>query len=181
MHPQLEQSMECYPLLGGLLEYPGGDLARQAADSAHCFAADPDIAAALRAFQASIERISDAEREELYTRTFLVTALCTLYVSVHLFGAENRKRGVLMTGLAETYARAGFDRGSELPDYLPTILRFFPLFSEEDRAEMVRHCLRAPVTAIGDVLANAENPYRHVLQAIHLALSRDFPEEDPSC
>jgi nitrate reductase molybdenum cofactor assembly chaperone len=181
MPQQLEQSIEYYPLLGVLLEYPGTGFAGQVADAMDHFVAHPDIAAALRGFQSATRRAEAAELEELYTRTFLVTALCTLYVSVHLFGAENRKRGMLMTGLAETYDRAGFDRGSELPDFLPTILRFFPLFTGEERGEMAHYCLLGPVKAVEDSLARADNPYRHVLRAIHLALSCDFPEEDLSC
>ncbi len=170
-----------YPALGELLEYPDGSLADRCARALECLDAHPETAAALRNFLACTEHHQPEALEELYTHTFLTGHLCTPYISVHLFGAENRKRAELMCGLAERYRQSGFERASELPDYLPLILRFFPRFDPEERREMVRYCLLKPVALMKDVLARAENPYEHLLRGLELALRRDFPEEVPTC
>ena len=54
---------------------------------------------ALARFAAGMSPLTTDEREELYTATFDVTPACVPYVSIHLFGEENFKRGEFMAAL----------------------------------------------------------------------------------
>ncbi len=177
--------------LAALLEYPGSDfearLARNGV-SAECrtlngkkMAAIPRDAAtnALHRFIAAISALSPDEREELYTATFDVTPACVLYVSIHLFGEENFKRGEFMAGIRGRYAEAGFDPLGELPDHLAVLLRFAAQTDAAERRELVEFCLLGPVTKMIAALSEA-NPYRALLEAVRDALQAAYPGMQPA-
>lgn len=166
--------------LGRLLAFP-----RPAAFAADLAAAEaglaepmPAAAAALAAFRAAVGGLGNDGLEDLYSRTFDLAPRCVPYLSVHLFGAESFKRARLMTGLDEAYRRAGFDRGGELPDHLGVVLRFADAFGAEDWEELLALCLGRPLARMRADLAAADNPYRHLLDAVRLVLGLpDLPPE----
>jgi nitrate reductase delta subunit len=156
----------------------------------------PAIAAAIAALleerhapaQAALERFVAATRaqepyelEELFTRTFDLNPACAPFLSVHLWGDESFKRAILMTGLAETYARAGFERGSELPDHLAVVLRFAPRFAPEEWHDLATFCLPTPLVRMSAVLERLDHPYRHLVAALQEILRADFPMEKAPC
>lgn len=162
---------EALTALAGLLEYPGADFDARIARAA--------AAAPLARFTAAISALTTDEREERYTATFDVTPACVPYVSIHLFGEENFKRGEFMAGLHARYAQAGFDCNGELPDHVAVLLRFAAEADEAERRELTEFCLLGPLNKMIDVLA-AENPYRPLLEAVREVLQAAYPGMKPA-
>ncbi|MBI5688431.1 MAG: molecular chaperone TorD family protein [Verrucomicrobia bacterium] len=145
--------------LARLLEYPTGQ----------------DYAA----FAPALAALSQDEREELYTGTFDVTPACVPYVSIHLFGEENFKRGEFMAALSARYAAAGFETRGELPDHLAVLLRFLAQTDEAERRELVQFCLLGPLGKMIAALSD-ENPYRALLKAVREVLAAAYPDLQPA-
>lgn len=145
--------------LARLLEYPSGQ----------------DYAA----FSPALAALSQDEREELFTATFDVTPACVPYVSIHLFGEENFKRGEFMAALSARYAAAGFDTRGELPDHLSVLLRFLAQTDEAERRELVQFCLLGPLDKMIAALSD-ENPYRALLKAVREVVTAAYPGLQPA-
>lgn len=169
--------------LGPLLAYPrrerfATDLAR--AEGRLLEAEAAEAAEALEAFERGAVRRSFDELEDLYTRTFDLTPVCVPFLSVHLFGQESFRRARLMTGLEEAYRKAGHDRGTELPDHLAVVLGAAEVFADDEWEELVEQVLARPLARMKGAL-DAKNPYRHLLEAVRLALGvAEVPEEAPA-
>jgi nitrate reductase assembly molybdenum cofactor insertion protein NarJ len=169
--------------LGALFAFPrrrrfAADLAR--AEGRLLEAGAGEAAASLEAFERAAVRRSFDELEDLYTRTFDLSPSCPPFLSVHLFGQESFRRARLMTGLEETYGKAGFDRGSELPDHVAVVLQAALAFSGEEWQELVDRVL-APSLARMKGALDRKNPYRHLLEAARLALGvAEVAEEPPA-
>jgi nitrate reductase delta subunit len=131
------------------------------------------------AFAPAVAALSQDEREELYTATFDVTPACVPYVSIHLFGEENFKRGEFMAALSARYAAAGFETRGELPDHLSVLLRFLAQTGEAERRELVQFCLLGPLGKMIAALSD-ENPYRALLEAVREVLTAAYPELQPA-
>lgn len=103
--------------------------------------------------------------QELYTATFDVTPVCVPYVSIHLFGEENFKRGEFMAALNARYVETGFATNGELADHIAVLLRFAAQVDEVERRELAEFCLLGPLEKMIAALPEA-NPYRQVLEAV---------------
>jgi len=136
---------------------------------------------ALAQFVAETEPLAPQRLEEIFARTFDLNPSCAPYLSVHLFGEESFKRAILMTGLAEAYSRAGYDRGTELPDHLAVVLRFAPQFAEGEWEDITRLCLPTPLVRMAALLDPPRNPHRHVVAALQAILRAEFPTETLPC
>ena len=175
--------------LAGLLEYPGcefearlrgGVSAERRHSSDQSAALSRDAATtALDRFAAALSALTPDGREELYTGTFDVTPSCVMYVSIHLFGEENFKRGEFMAGLHARYQQAGFSTLGELPDHLSVLLRFAAQVDDAERRELAEFCLLGP---IGKMIAalNEANPYRALLEAVRDTLQAAYPGLQPA-
>lgn len=176
--------------LGALLVYPrracfAADLAR--AEGRLLEAGATEAAEALEAFERAVVRKSFDELEDLYTRTFDLTPVCAPFLSVHLFGQESFRRARLMTGLEETYRKAGFERGTELPDHLGVVLQAAEVFPDDEWRELVERVLARPLARMKGALSGGptegskKNAYRYLLEAVRLALGvAEVPEEAPA-
>jgi nitrate reductase delta subunit len=153
-----------------LLDYPGDG----AIPAIPTLAGLPVAASGLEPFLRTLRVLDPGAREELHTATFDINPAAVPYVGIHLFGEENFKRGEFMAALRHQYESAAFDPGWELPDHLATLLRYLPASAAEEREEFVSHCLLGPVARMRDALA-ADNPYRHLLEALHAFLVYAFP------
>ena len=90
-----------------------------------------------------------------------------------MFG-EAYKRGVFLANLHET--EEPFDLGQEhqLPDYLPVLLRLIArLDDEEQRTSLIVDCISPALGKMEKALGDADNPYRHLLEAVHTTLQSD--------
>jgi nitrate reductase molybdenum cofactor assembly chaperone len=131
---------------------------------------NPESSDAFTNFRESVVTLSLSELQELYTRTFDLSPVCALDIGYHLFG-ENYKRGVFLANLRET--EAPFDLGQEhqLPDYLPVLLRLLTKLDDEElRSALVVDCMIPALEKMLKTLSEGENPYRHLIEAVRLAL-----------
>lgn len=131
----------------------------------------PAQAAPLAELDAALSPLGPTALEELYVRTFDVSAACVPYLSVHVFGEESFKRAELMTGLAAAYAREELHPGRELPDHISVVLRLGPALPEWH--ELVRACVLGAVAAMRAEAEGAKSPHRHALDALLGALAAE--------
>lgn len=160
-----------YECLAGLLDYPDGDW-RSLIGSFVEIAANEraENFDALASFREAVKNMSLSELQEVYTRTFDLSPVCTLDIGYHLFG-ENYKRGVFLANLRET--EAPFDLGQEhqLPDYLPVLLRLLTKLDDEGlRSALVADCMIPALEKMLAKLSEGDNPYRYLLGAVRATL-----------
>lgn len=128
----------------------------------------------LDGFARAMRALPPEDREELHAATFEITPSCVPYVSIHLFGEENFKRGEFMAALLARYAETGFDRGDELPDHIANLLRYFDACDESEQRELAAHCLLTPLEKMAAALSEA-NPYSTLLTATAAAVRDACP------
>jgi len=163
---------EILSLLGGLAEYPKagfGDLVARTKTRVGA-EAQPRF----DDFASTITQLSQDGREELYTGTFDVTPACVPYVSIHLFGEENFKRGEFMAALNAQYAAIDFSPNGDLPDHFANLLRYAAAVDDRERQELVHFCLLGPLAKMARGL-HQENPYRALLEVILMTLAVAYP------
>ncbi|MEM0117681.1 MAG: nitrate reductase molybdenum cofactor assembly chaperone [Conexivisphaerales archaeon] len=102
-----------------------------------------------------IDHLADMDQIELqesYVKTFDFSENCSLYLSYPSLGVS-MERGSELLKLKNLYRKSGMvDNGKELPDYLPTFLRFLSIAGDED-AELA---LRSYSTQITELANNVE-------------------------
>lgn len=160
-----------------LLEYPGSGLPRHIGEAREEL--DGDALARFEQFAVPFLALAPEVREELYTATFDVTPACVAYVSIHLFGEENFKRGEFMAALHARYAAAGFHPGGELPDHLAVLLRFAAGTDPAEGRELAEFCLLGPLGRMMAALSG-ENPYRALLETVREVLRQAHPDARPA-
>jgi nitrate reductase delta subunit len=171
-----------FQALADLLEYPAGGFEARLAAAGRVFDESGEGAPAsalLRQFGSACLALSPGEREELYTGTFDVTPACVPYVSIHLFGEENFKRGEFMAGLQGRYQQTGFHVPGELPDHLSVVLRYAAQAEDGERRELLEFCLLGPVDKMIASLSEA-NPYRALLAVVSETLRAAYPGLEPA-
>lgn len=161
--------------LGQMFGYPTVGFDEQLARLAGSIeSAYPESKKTLRLFTVAMAEKSLGEKEELFTKTFDLAAICSLYVTGYIFGDENFDRGTLMATLGDKYAELGYDTEGELPDHLPILLVFSSWLDEEALDELIRFCLLAPVNEMVDRLKDSENPYFFLLSSVLVVLKTDL-------
>jgi len=121
---------------------------------------------ALDEFRAALGQMPLFEQQELYTRTFDLSPLCSPALSVHLFGVESFKRSHLMVGLLDMYSAAQFEAQGETADHMPTVTRFLPYAAGTDRPEIIQYILIPALLKMCVLLSSKQNPYAHLLEAV---------------
>lgn len=163
----LDERTALYPLLGQLLSYPNRHYSTRAARTAHLLGRmEPELQERFAQFHRSVGSLRPAQLQELYTRTFDLSPVCILYLSVHLFGEENLQRSRLMVGLKERYDEWQFDPGTELPDHLSLVLQSAPHFEQEEWQDLAAHCLNPALEKMTDSFRGSENPFRYLLEML---------------
>jgi nitrate reductase molybdenum cofactor assembly chaperone len=158
---------ETYENLADLIDYPGADWNSKLA----AITAD----ALLNEFRSRIATLSLSEAKELYTRTFDLNPLCALEIGYHLFG-ENYKRGEFLANLRETEAPFDLGQETQLPDYLPVLLRLVARLKDEDlRSSLISECLLPALDKMLNSLKESDNPYRFLFAALRTTLQSEVP------
>lgn len=147
-----------------LFAYPRGDVA---ASARHCLALFDHPA--LRAFAAWAARARPGEIEELYSATFDLSPVCAPYVG-HQLWSEAFRRNLFLAGLAEAYAREGFQPRSELADHISELLYFLSVARDEEAcAVLLRDAVAPAVKKMASCLAG--NPWRALFEALDAYLA----------
>lgn len=102
--------------------------------------------------------------QQEYSRHFDLNPATCLNLTYHRHG-DDRERGAALSDLHRAYCRAGYETtAEELPDYLPLMLEFLCICSEDRRTETVKQ-YQPQVAALADRLEQAATPYARVLAA----------------
>lgn len=114
------------------------------------------------------------ELQEIYVETFDMSSRTNLYLSYHVHG-DRRERGLFLANLIELYNKYGFNYyRNELPDYIPTILRFVASCGNKCmRDGQFRDLIRMLSKVIDRIRRNIpqNNPYAYLLDAVRAVLS----------
>lgn len=155
------------------LEYPTEHTARAAGLAALDLSdVEPRACAAFGELAAWLEGTALWEQEELYTRLFDLKPTCTLHIGYHVYG-EAYQRGELLAGLVGELRGAGIDPGTELPDFLPTLLRLWTRIEHDDDAQLFHdRILAAGIAVIAKELRRVDHPWA----AAVCALEHLFPQ-----
>lgn len=175
-----------YDSLAALLRYPDRsylgavDACRRALE-----AEDPGLAEPVERFAAATGRMTVAELEELFTRTFDINPMCSLEVGWQLFG-EEYARGAFLVRMRQEMRRLGLAESTELPDHLTHVLAILGRMEPDAADDFATACVLPALERMCAGLSNKDVPYEHALGAIRaFVLARhgaDLPHAEPhSC
>lgn len=111
--------------------------------------------------------------EELYVCTFDVQSICCLDVGYVMFG-EDYRRGQFMAQLKMLEKARGIACGSELPDFLPNILRLLPRLDNNEAQTLVETIVAPAIDKMLAGFATDGNIYREPLAALREVIKEDF-------
>lgn len=164
-----------YDHLARLVVYPGPGFERDLVAARTALEAEHEGAARLLAqFIEAAQPRSMAELEEQFTRTFDVNPLVTLEVGWHMFG-EQYERGAFLVYMRDQLRRVGLPESTELPDHLTHMLRLIGRVDDEGAGMLTREAVRPGLDKMLSGLADTDNPYRWVLEAIREVCTTRHP------
>lgn len=173
-----ENTGEILNAFGALLAYPEGGCAERAEACARTVEHGPGEARELLAvFSAFARSASLDELEELYTRTFDLSPVCSLEVGWHLYG-EAYERGAFLAEVRGLLRQHGVAEHGELPDHLTHVLPLVARMSESESGAFARARLTPAVAKMAGGFSDEDNPFRKVIQALYLTLVAAFGEPE---
>lgn len=148
-------------------EYPSENNQRAAREAAAALVdRDPAASVAFGTLARWLQDTPRTEAEERYTALFDLQPSCTLHVGYHVYG-EAYQRGALLAGLVGEMRRAGVDLGTELPDFLPTVLRMLSRVpDDEDRQLFIDRIVRVALAQIRRELCAIKTPWAAALTVL---------------
>ena len=157
--------------MAALLEYPSPRFpALLEACRSYASSVGPEVAGGLERFAASVEGLSRAQLQALYTETFDFSESCTLDIGWHLFG-DRHQRGMFLSELRPELAAAGIDERLELPDHLPHVLMLLSR-SDPSKTAPLRTMVRRAVEKLTTNLHERQSPYEHLVGSAFAAATR---------
>ena len=135
-----------YQVLAHLFEYPNA-LFPERVRSVRASLADahPEASEFIDTFVALLPETDLHMMQELFTRSFDVLAVTTLDIGYVLFG-DDYKRGELLSNLNREHIAHQVDRGHELADHLPNVLKLLAKLTDEELVtELVEEILAPAV------------------------------------
>ncbi len=168
--------------LGGLFRYPdstyGERLHRCRLALETC---SPEAAASLLEVEKALAGSSQADWEELYTRTFDLNPSCALDIGWHLYG-EQYERGRFLVRCRDLLHELGIEEQGELPDHLSSLLSALGRLPEELAAPFAARFLLPALLVMREVLRDKESDFAGLLgAAVILAEEKkgDLPVAQP--
>lgn len=120
--------------------------------------------------------MSLTELQELYVETFDYKEKTNLYLTAHELG-DSRKRGFALVQLQKMIHDSGFESmNKELADYIPMLLEFLAVSSEEEKVFNLSGRLAYAIQRIITNLPDC-NPYRKALELV-LMFVFEAPEQE---
>lgn len=152
--------------LGELLRYPGSDYLSRLDQACEESSRDDEFRALLQKFRTHVAALSLQDLQELYTRTFDLSPLCSLEVGWQLYG-EDYARGSFLVYMRSKLREHSLAERGELPDHLANLLpllgRMPAQQAEELREAGALPALRKMMQPFSD---NNLNPYGDLLHSI---------------
>lgn len=172
------ESAEVYNALGGLLIYPEHGATTAAA---RCVAAlkgsgSPAIEPVGK-FAEHVSQCSEAEIQELFTRTFDINPVAALEVGWHLFG-ERYERGTFIVKMRQTLRDLEIPESTELPDHLTHVLEALGRMDANDADEFANMFVLPALSKMQEAHKGKENAYTNVLDGISCELKYRHTRSD---
>ena len=157
----------------GLLTYPEVDYPQRI--EAGLRLAPVECREELEQFSKLVGDLTTDQIQELFTRTFDLSPVCSLELGWHLFG-ENYERGLLLVRMREELRRYRLGESSELPDHLTHVLLLVAQMEHESASDFVGACVLPALEKMLQAMRGKDNPFEYVLVATRNLLHRDFPD-----
>ncbi len=171
----MNASTQLYDHLASLVQYPDFDFWQRIEESQRVIAAElPEAGELVERFVAHAESQDLAELEEQFTRTFDINPVVTLEVGYHMFG-EQYERGTFLVYMRDQLREHGLPESCELPDHLMHVLQLAGRIEEAHAAALSREALRPTLDKMLAALADSDNPYGWILEAIRLVVTTRHP------
>lgn len=166
--------MSLYRSFACVLDYPDSELTERAEECATNAVRRLSPAAELVGkFISAHRELGTSRLQEIYASAFDMQPECTLNLSYHLFG-EDQRRGLFLAKLKELYEKAGVDSGNELPDHLCLMLRYLATDAGmAAREDLIADCMVPAISKIRSAVDASANPYRYLLEALLLWLKKE--------
>jgi nitrate reductase molybdenum cofactor assembly chaperone NarJ/NarW len=167
-----------------LLGYPRRDEFWNTVREADEFVRSLPSSSAVRAVRKGIRLFLKAEPEEIersYCKQFDFGEATSLYLTAHELG-DSRKRGMAMGELRRMYLKAGFIESDvdALPDYIPRLLEFLAVKTDDIDATAIESRLRIVCTQILEHL-DTNTPWSFLFYALLKSLpaeEKTIPEDE---
>lgn len=110
-----------------------------------------------------LEHSTCEELEESYVTTFDFSEHCNLYIT-SLLCPDDQKRGQVLADLKDIYRQAGLEVDTEeLPDYLPMLLEFLAIASQES-CKQILEIVSPGIEKLWQQLLEKRSPYAALLE-----------------
>ena len=174
-------SVETYDLLARLFAYPTGGYRDIVLESRVRLAdSHPGAAELLRSFEENTSALSEADLEELFTRTFDLNPVCCPEVGWQLFG-ERYDRGSFLVWMRAQLREFGLSESGELPDHLLHVLSVLGRMEGDNACRFATDAVGPALARMIPSLEEKENPYAKLMKSVQEILTADFgpPVETP--
>jgi nitrate reductase assembly molybdenum cofactor insertion protein NarJ len=164
-----------YKVLAELYKYPSAQLPQKIKECAEMLEKNyPSTLKTFGKFSDWVENTPIYEREEVFTKTFHIQAVCYLDLGYVIFG-EDYKRGEFLVNMKSEQAKAGNDCGIELPDNLSNVLTLIPKLQDETlRNELSVMVLKPALQKMLDEFKSARMEMKtKVLRKKHIAILQE--------
>ena len=157
---------ETLELVAACLEYPSAQTPALARRAAERTASDHiALARALWDLAVWLETAPLSEAEERYTALFDLDPVCTLHVGYQVFG-DTYPRGAFIANLSRELRQAGVGRGSDLPDFLPVVLRLLAVTGADEAEPLLEVVVRPALAKMSQALSGSRSPWSDVIRAV---------------
>jgi len=157
---------ETLELVAACLEYPSAQTPALARRAAERTAGDHiALARALWDLAVWLETAPLSEAEERYTALFDLDPVCTLHVGYQVFG-DTYPRGAFIANMARELRQAGVGRGSDLPDFLPVVLRLLAVTGADEAEPLLEVVVRPALVKMSQALSGSRSPWSDVIRAL---------------
>ncbi len=168
-----EEKRLLYALASRLLDYPGeniaGDVNLLRRSAEHMSEGSRRV---ILDFLDYLDKSSPLALQEGYTRTFDLNPDLCLNLTYHRWG-DDKKRSSALVELKKMFRDAGFDvLGTELPDYLPIVLEFLSVCTENASLSIYDQ-YADQVSLIASRLRDMQSPYAGLAEILGAACRRN--------
>ncbi len=175
----MKDAGQMFKVLSVLLQYPDADLIDSLPELEHAIDTwlHSEVRKECRRFLAHLRATSLEELQTEYTARIDFDPGFCLNLTFHECG-DSRKRGHALVHLKELYKSAGYDLStSELPDFLPVMLEFLSVCSDEGRIELLSR-YGDHIAGLASRLRDRGSAYSCPLEALSMLIPEFVPAGD---
>ena len=167
---------EIYDILASLLTYPDEDFFVSLSNVKVLLEkTNFDSKDSFDEFYMQVQNLSIGKIQELYTSTFELNAKFSLNIGSHIFKDDIKKRSMFMLRIREALTKYEVEEKTELPDFLPFILKLSTKIDDIDSLEsLLVECLIDPICEMIEQLKDNKNCYYYLLETVYQILQYDL-------